>query len=104
MKQFHLATYEGKTALLNNVNNSRIKELGLRLLFRNYAEKLDSDKREQIANSITKTDSHNGKDKPRRTPEDAKEEAFELLDDEQYDNTQIKIIEDFISFIDNKNV
>ena len=104
MKQFHLASYEGKTALLNNLNNSRIKELGVRLLFRNYTENLDSEKREQIARSIIKTDSHNGKDKPRRTPEDAKKEALELLVDEQYDNTQIKIIEDFISFIDNKNV
>ena len=103
MKQFHLTSINERISFLDNLDNSRIKEIGYRLIFRNNPESLGVDQKEKIMGEIIHPDSRNVRNETRRTPSEAKEEAIELLNNEDYDSEQVTIINDFISFIDNKN-
>ena len=98
IKLFHSLDIDDKVEYLSSLNN-RIKELGIRIMFRNYPDQLDNDTRELVVSSIIDSDSINMKKEKRRTPIDAVNEANKMIRDNQMDQDQINIITDYISYL-----
>ena len=98
IKLFHSSDIDKKVEYLSSLNN-RIKELGLRVIFRNYPDQLDNDIRELVVSSIIDSDSMNMKKEKRRTPIDAVNEANKMIRDNQMDKEQVNIITDYITYL-----
>ena len=85
------------------MQNNRIKDLGLRIMFRNYPDQLDDVSREAIVSSIVESDNINIKKEKRRKPEDAIKEANKILENDDINPDQITIINDYIKYLESLN-
>jgi hypothetical protein len=85
------------------MQNDRIKDLGLRIIFGNYPDQLDDVRREAIVSSIVESDHINIKKEKRRRPKDAIEEANKILENDDINPEQITIINDYIKYLESLN-
>ena len=103
INMFHSLDTNKKVDYIDNMQNNRIKDLGLRIIFRNYPDQLDDVSREAIVSSIVKSDHINIKKEKRRRPEDAIEEANKILENDDINPEQITIINDYIKYLESLN-
>ena len=99
MHTFHSSGNEEKAEVLNSTNSSRIKDLGMRVMFRNFPSHLDDNIKADIKKSITQSKSVSLKSKSRRTPLDAIDEANQIINNKPIDDEQKKIIQDFVLYL-----
>ena len=99
MNSFHNKTGDERKDFLLNLEESRIKKLGLRILFRNFPELLDSTTNKDIITQITQLEAVSIKGTPRRTPKEAINKINEILIDNDYDEEQIKILHNYLSHL-----
>ena len=96
---FHSLDINQKLAYINNLENQRIKDLGLRIIFRNYPEQLDDTNKGLIIASIVHSNSVNFKKEKRRMPQDAIDEANGIIDNEDITQEQVTIINDYLDYL-----
>ena len=99
INMFHSLDINKKVDYISNMQNDRIKDLGLRIIFRNYPDQLDDVSREVIVSSIVESNHINIKKEKRRRPEDAIEEANKILENDDINPEQITIINDYIKYL-----
>ena len=95
---FHSSNLQEKIIFLESVESTRLKELGMRIIFRNFPSELDEDQKNNIKNSIINSNSLSMKNQSRRTPGDAIKKANEILSSESIDSEQKKILDDLVSY------
>ena len=96
---FHSSTIEHKIGLLRDLEKTRIRELGMRILFRNYPESINEDIKSSTMLSMIQPESINIRGEIRRTPQDAIDEANNIMQKDDIDNEQRRIISGYISFL-----
>jgi exonuclease I len=96
---FHSLGINQKLAYINNLENQRIKDLGLRIIFRNYPEQLDDTNQGLIIASIVDSNAVNFKKEKRRMPQDAIDEANGIIDNEDITQEQVTIINDYLNYL-----
>jgi len=99
ISQFHDASIEGKIQIINSLSSGRVHDLGLRILFRNYYDQLPESMKNKIKSSIASINSVNTKEKPRRSPVDAINEANTILLEEDLDDEQTQILNQYVSYL-----
>jgi len=99
IQTFHSLSVEQKLNYINNISNQRIKDLGLRIIFRNHPEQLDSPSMKKIVSSIIDSDTVNIQQEKRRTPKDAINEANHIIENDDIDNEQLTIINDYVKYL-----
>ena len=96
---FHSSSIEHKKDLLRDLEKTRIQELGMRILFRNYPEFINEDIKSSTMLSMIQPGSINIRGQIRRTPQDAIDEANSIMQKEEIDDEQRRIISSYISFL-----
>ena len=96
---FHSSSIEHKIGLLRDIEKTRIQELGMRILFRNYPESINEDIKSSTMLSMIQPGSINIRGEIRRTPQDAIDEANNIMQKDEIDNEQRGIISSYISFL-----
>ena len=99
INMFHSLDINQKMDYLNSIQDQRVRELGLRIIFRNYPEQLDDNTREIIVSSIIESSSINIKKEKRRTPKNAIDEANKIIQNDDIDKEQTKIINNYIVYL-----
>ena len=96
---FHNFSVDEKINLIKSGTNNRILKIGSRIIFRNFSNYIDTNLKEKIKNNIVALDSISLKGQKRRTPKEAIEESKLILKKDDIDNEQIKILNDYIDYL-----
>jgi hypothetical protein len=96
---FHSLDINKKVDYIHSMQNNRIKDLCLRIIFRNYPDQLDDVGRRAIVSAIVESNHINIKKETRRRPKDAIEEANKILENDDINPEQITIINDYIKYL-----
>tara|TARA_B110000014_G_C20080876_1_gene564758 strand:- start:883 stop:1503 length:621 start_codon:yes stop_codon:yes gene_type:complete len=99
INRFHSLDIPQKFDYINNISNQRIKDLGLRIIFRNYPDQLDNSTRDSIIASIVDSNYVNFRKEKRRMPQDAIDEANSIIDNEDISSEQATIINDYLDYL-----
>jgi len=96
---FHSSNTARRIEFLESANSSRIKKLGMRVIFRNFPSELNEAQKDIIKNDIINSDSLSMKNKPRRTPADAIKKVNEITSKKSIDSEQMKILKDYVLYL-----
>ena len=103
ISQFHDASIDNKIQIINSISSGRVYDLGSRILFRNYYDQLSDSMKNQIKSTIANIDSVSIKEKSRRSPIDAINEANTILSKEDLDDEQTNILHQYVSYLNGLN-
>ena len=103
IQHFHASPIENKIELLEGLEKTRIQELGMRILFRNYPELINEYLKDSIMRSMIQKGNISMRGETRRTPQDAISEANNIIRKGELENEQHKIISEYISYLQSYN-
>ena len=98
-RAFHACSNDQKLHLIQNTGSSRVKDIGLRIAFRNFPSALDDKQKEDIMNSIISSDSLSMKCKTRRTPSESIERSNTMLQSDSLSPDERQILVDLVSHL-----